>query len=611
MILNFFAFVAMSNSNIQDRWVAQEHYSKFEYMISMRDGIKLYTAVYVPKDKPGKHPILMERTPYGAGPKGADRFVGFDGSRKFIDAGYIYAYQDVRGKGFSEGDFINVRPQLQEDDDGIDESTDTFDTIEFLIKNVPDNNQRVGLWGISYPGFYAGAGGINSHPALKAISPQAPVSDWFLGDDVHHNGAMFLQDNFDFSTFFDRPRPRPGEPPKTFPTIDRGDGIAYNFFLKTGAMPNFDKIHYQYTIPYWTEIMDHDTYDDYWKARSLPRHFKNVKCAVLTVGGWFDAEDLWGALNLYAYGERQNKGAKNYLVMGPWFHGMWAGGSGQKFGDLDFGSNTSQYFQDNIEFPFFDKFLREQDIAEPAEATVFETGNNKWHTFSTWPPKNLKTFSMFLSDNKSLSETKPASTTADSYVADPFTPTPYLADYLSSRRRTREYMIDDQRFASARSDVLSYVSEVLENDKTIVGNVTADLWVKTTGTDGDFIVKVIDVWPADSTEKTRRGESMANYQQNLRWDVFRGKFRNSFEKPEPFLPNAETRVKFDLNATFHTFKKGHRIMIQIQSYAFPLVNRNPNKFTRINHALDSEYMKATVSILKGGNHASNIQFRTF
>lgn len=610
MLTPFLAFGLLTSTPMtaQGGWNARDHYSKIEYMIPMRDGVKLYTAVYVPKDKPGTHPILMERTPYGAGPKGPDRFAGFDGSRKFIDAGYIYAFQDVRGKNYSEGDFINVRPQLTAGQTGIDESTDTYDTIDYLVKNVPDNNAHVGLWGISYPGFYAGAGGINSHPALKAISPQAPVSDWFLGDDVHHNGAMFLQDNFDFSAFFDRPRQKPGEAPLVFPPIDRGDGIAYNFFLKTGAMPNFDKLHYQGTIPYWTELMQHDTYDDYWKSRSLPRAFKNVKCAVLTVGGWFDAEDMWGALNLYAYGERQNKGTKNYLVMGPWYHGMWAGGHGQKFGDLDFGSNTSQYFQDEIEFPFFDRFLRDQPIAEPAEATVFETGNNKWHTFSTWPPKNLKPWSLYLGDEKKLTSTEPTAPGADNYVADPFAPTPYLADFAVSRRRTREYMIDDQRFASARSDVLTYTGEVLSEDKTVAGPITVDLWVSTSGTDGDFVVKVIDVWPADATEKTRRGESMANYQQNLRWDIFRGKFRNSFEKPEPFKPNTPTRVKFDLNALMHTFKKDHRIMVQIQSYAFPLVNRNPNRFTKINEALDSEYMKASVNILRGDKTASKITF---
>ncbi len=590
----------------QGRSSTRDHYKKYEYMVPMRDGVKLYVQAYVPTDADkvtSKHPILMERTPYGAGPKGPDTYKGFRGSPKLQEAGYIFAFSDVRGKGFSEGDFVNTRPQLKPGQKGIDESTDTWDTVDFLVKNVPGNNGHVGLWGISYPGFYAGAGAINTHPALTAVSPQAPVSDWFLGDDVHHNGAFFTQDNFDFSTGFDVPRGKEG------PRVDRQGKSAYDFFLSTGALPNFDKLHYKGLIPYWNEILQHETYDEYWKDRSLTRNFKNVKCAVLTVGGMFDAEDMWGALNLYQAGEKQNKGIPNFIAMGPWYHGMWAGPGGQKFGDLDFGMPTSKYFQDEIEFPFFEKYLRGVGTGV-SEATIFETGVNTWHKFDAWPPKGLKPWSVFLSSDKSVARTAPATEGELSYENDPAAPTPYLEDWKNSRRRTREYMIDDQRFASERPDVLTYTSPVLDADQQALGPVEADLWVKTTGTDADFVVKIIDVWP-DSTEGTaRNGRPMAGYEQLVRGDIFRGKFRKSFERPIPFVPGEATEVKFPLNAMAHTFRKGHRIMIQIQSSWFPLVDRNPNQFEVIKQAKDEDFRKATITILSGGKHASGIHFKS-
>lgn len=586
----------------------QDHYSKIEYMIPMRDGVKLYTQVYVPKDVPGKHPILMERTPYNAGPYGPNTFQFFRGSPKLREKGYIFAFQDVRGKYHSEGDYVNIRPELKPGQKGIDESSDTWDTVDYLVKHVPDNNGAVGMWGISYPGFYTAVGAIHTHPALKAISPQAPVSDWFVGDDFHHNGAFFVEDAFDFSIFFDRVRPGPGQEPASLPPIDRGEGGAYDFFLRTGALPNYDRLYLHGLIPYWNELMDHDTYDQYWKDRSLPSHMRDVRCAVLTVGGWFDAEDQWGALHTSAATGRQNPGTPNFLVMGPWYHGMWASRQGRTFGDLDFGQNTSQYFQDNVEFPFFEKYLRGQDVPAPAAMTAFETGTNQWRTFSVWPPKDLGKASFYLGPDGTLSPAKTKTVGQDSYVYDPASPTPYVADYANNRRRTREYMIDDQRFAEKRPDVLTYRSEPLGQDLTVAGPIHVDLWASTTGTDADFVVKVIDVWPSDATETSPKGVPMAGYEQLVKGDIFRGKFRRSYSRPVPFVPGQPTEVKFNLNDLLHTFKKGHRVMIQVQSAWFPLVDRNPNKFVDINKASDADFQKATISLYRSAKYPTHVEF---
>lgn len=572
-------------------------YSKAEYDVPMRDGVTLHTVVYSPKNVSGTHPILMERTPYGAGPYGPDRYKGFRGSHKLQEVGYIFAFQDVRGKNVSKGDYVNIRPQLKKGEKGIDESTDTDDTVDFLVKNVKDNNGAVGLWGISYPGFYAGAGAINSNPHLKAVSPQAPVSDWFLGDDVHHNGAFFVQDNFNFSSGFDVPRGGAA------PVIPRGE-FQYDFFLKAGGGEGLENAYYKGLIPYWNELLDHPNYDQYWKDRSLPDHMKGVKCAVLTVGGWFDAEDMWGALNTYAKTEKQNR-TPNFLVMGPWYHGMWAQANGSTFGDLDYGQNTSKRFQDEIEFPFFEKYLRGQKVPPPAEATVFETGTNVWRTFPSWPPKNLRKATMYLAADKGLGFAK--STGDDSFVNDPAAPTPYLADYKTSRRRTREYMVDDQRWNEARADVLTYVAVPARQDLTVAGPIDVDFWVATTGTDMDLVVKVIDVYPADTADKTPKGESMAGYELNVKADIFRARFRNSFERPEPFVPGKPTRVHFRMNDLLHTFRKGHRLMVQVQGSWFPLVDQNPNRFVpNINRVRPEDFQKATITVLHDAAHPSSV-----
>lgn len=583
-----------------------QSYSKAEYDIPMRDGVALHTVVYSPKNVSGLHPILMERTPYSAGPYGEGKFAGFRGSPRMREKGYIFAFQDVRDKYLSLGDYINVRPELKRGEKGIDESTDTSDTVDWLVKNVKDNNGAVGLWGISYPGFYAGVGAINSNPHLKAVSPQAPVSDWFLGDDVHHNGAFFIQDTFNFGLFFNQPRKGPGPNPEGF-HLDKGGKSEYDFFLEAGSASDLDSKYLKGAIPYWNETISHANYDAYWKDRSLPTHMRGVKCAVLTVGGWFDAEDMWGALNSYARTERQNRGTPNFLVMGPWYHGMWAG-RGQQFGDLDFGQDTSAWYRDNVEFPFFERYLRGQDVPPPAEATVFETGTNRWRTFGQWPPKGLGRTTLYLAQGRGIATTN--SEGSDAFVYDPAAPTPYLADYANSRRRTREYMIDDQRWAEKRPDVLTYKGKPFQEDTTFAGPIDVDFWVTTSGTDMDLVVKVIDVYPDDSTEQSPKGASMAGYELNVKADIFRGRFRNSFERPEAFVPGKPTRIHFKMNDLLHTFRRGHRLMVQVQGAWFPLVDRNPNSFVDIYHARPDDYQKATITVLHDSAHPTRLTFGT-
>ena len=608
--LSFVVFsVVFSSAMGQTPWRARDHYQKYEYMIPMRDGKKLYTAVYVPKDVTGSHPILLERTPYSAGPYGSDAYKGgFRGSKKLIEAGYIFAFQDVRGKYLSEGDFVNIRPQLKKGEQGIDESTDTFDTVDYLVKKVPANNGAVGMWGISYPGFYTGVGAINTHPNLKAVSPQAPVSNWFVGDDFHHNGALFLQDGFDFLSGFGQPRPEPTATPRGGPRVDRGDGGAYGFFLRTGALPNFDFNYLKGSVSFWQDMMNHPNYDEFWKDRALPDHMENVKCAVLTVGGLFDAEDMWGALNLYQATEKKNKGIYNALVMGPWFHGMWAGraGAGRTFGDQDFGMSTSDYYQDKIEFPFFEKFLRGQNVEAPPEATIFDTGKHEFRTFGKWPVDGLQRTSLYAAADMGLSQSKPNSDGYEEYVNDPANPTPYTDPV--PERRNREHMLSDQRFATARADVVTYRTAAMTEATTYAGPITADLWVTTTGTDADFIVKVIDEYPADSLEISPSGKNMAGYQMLVRWEVMRGRFRDDLSKPKAFEPGKPTRVKYTLNDILHTFRPGHKLVVQIQSSMFPLIDRNPNRMVpSIYQASDADFQKATIRILRSPKYPTHVE----
>ncbi len=579
-------------------------HEKFEYMIPMRDGVKLYTAVYVPKRAKGESPIMLERTPYSAGPYGPDNFkTGFRGSSKFVENDYIWAFQDVRGKFMSEGVFENLRPRViphwgpngfQPMPDDIDEGTDTFDTIDYLVKNVRSSNGRVGMWGISYPGGYAALGLMSRHPALKAVSPQAPTSDWFLGDDMHHNGAFFLQDFVSFFSGFGvvRPAPAPQNPPRV--PFSVGDD-AYKFFLDLGALSNVDPKIYQGRVPYWWDIQRHDTYDEFWQARSVPSGLTDLKAAVLWTGGFFDAEDCWGPLNCYKAAEEKNPGLVNHIVMGPWFHGMWHRADGRTFHDQDWGSNTSQWYQETIEFPFFDSFLRGNGSWKGAEATMFDSGAKEWKTFAKWPPASAKETSLYLAAGSKVSRTKPLPGT-ENYVSDPSNPVPYEGGQL--RGRSRSYMLADQRFAADRDDVLVFRTEPLTTDLTLAGPILPELFVKVSGTDCDFVVKVIDEYPASG--------DLPGYQMLVRGEVMRAKFRNSFINPSPLDPAKFERVSFSAPDVMHTFKKGHRLMIQVQSSWFPLVDRNPHKFMNIFMAKDGDFASATVELALGGDRASRV-----
>ncbi|MBJ6142321.1 CocE/NonD family hydrolase [Hymenobacter sp. BT559] len=606
----------------QDSLFVRQNYRKLDRQITMRDGVKLYTILYVPQDADKAHPypIIMERTPYSAGPRGESNYPlrGPGPSRELSQEKYIFVYQDVRGRYLSEGQFEEVTPALPAAALGKprragasttphDESTDTYDTIEWLLKNVPGNNGKVGIMGISYPGFYATASLPGAHPALKAVSPQAPVTDEFIGDDARHNGAFFLLDNFDFTNYFDVPRPQPVA--KYDELFDLKITDAYQFFLKLGPIKNANAPQYfNNRARIWNEYLQHDTYDAYWQARNIRKHLTDVRPAVLTVGGWYDAEDLYGALHTYQAIEKQNPRATNRLVMGPWTHGAWSRPDWSKFGSYDFGQNTAQHYRQTLETPFFNYYLKGKGTFGTTEATLFDTGLNAWKDYPTWPPRAVENRPFYLGSSGQLSTTKSTTgTPADEYISDPAHPVPYTASMQAGRNN--EYMIEDQRFAAQRPDVLTYQTEPLTEDLTVAGPLGVDLWVSTSGTDADFVVKLIDVLPDDTPNPTPNPQrlTLGGTQRLVRGDVFRGRFRNSFEKPEAFQPNVPTEVKYELNDVLHTFKKGHRLLVQVQSTWFPLVDRNPQQFVNITTAEAADFKKATIRIYHEPGHASAIQ----
>ena len=581
----------------QDINFVKNNFTKREYQISMRDGIKLYTIVYSPKDNTKPYPILMERTPYSAGPYGDTTYAQRIGPNPtLMKQQYIFVYQDVRGRYMSEGINLEVTPYIKnkKTNKDVDESSDTFDSIEWLLKNVTNNNGKVGIYGISYPGFYATASLPGAHPALKAVSPQAPVTDEFIGDDVNHNGAFFLMDNFNFINYFGKPR--------TGLVKDYGSLMfnntskdMYRFFLDLGPLSNTQSNSMFGNKSYiWNEYLTHDTYDNYWQQRNIREHLSNVTIPTLVVGGWFDAEDLYGALNTYSSIEQKNKVNNNMLVMGPWTHGAWESTTWKQYASHDFGSNTSKFFQDSIEAPFFNYYLKGEGNFDKTEATIFETGSNQWKKYSTWPPLNGTRKVYYLNANQKLASV--ADESAQTFTSDPSKPVPYTNGIFATRNN--DYMAEDQRFAANRPDVLVYETTVLDKDVTINGKITADLVVSMTGTDADFVVKIIDVLPEDEPnfKNAPRGFQMAGYQRLVRADVIRGKFRNSFSAPEAFVPNKKTAVSFDLNDVAHQFKKGHKIMVQVQCSWFPLVDRNPQQFLKIPEAKASDYKKAEITV---------------
>lgn len=593
-----------------DSAFVRDHYKKIERYIKMRDGIRLFTSIYIPKDNSRKYPFLINRTPYTVAPYGEDQYKKSLGpSMLFAREGYIFVYQDVRGKWMSEGSYEDIRPHLtiKKSKKDIDESTDTYDTIDWLIKNIKGNNGKAGIYGISYPGFYSTASLPGAHPALKAASPQAPVTNWFIGDDFHHNGALFLADAFSFYSSFGVPRPKPITPDKGPARLNYHTRDNYKFYLDLGPLRNVKEKYFGDSIKFWNDLVSHGTYDQFWKARLITPHLKSVKPATLVVGGFFDAEDCYGALATYQAIEKQNSGNNNTLVMGPWFHGGWARSAGDMFGDIKFGQPTSTWYQENVEFPFFQHYLKGAPAPDQPEALIFETGRNEWKRYSVWPPKEIRQQKLFFQADHKLSFSAPSKTESfDEYLSDPSSPVPYEDGV--HLQRTREYMIGDQRFASRRPDVMVYQTEVLEKDITLAGPVIADLMVSTSGTDADYVVKLIDVYPDDYPNNVPNPNNveMGGYQMLVRGEVMRGKFRNSFEKPEPFVPGQVTQVKYTLPDVAHTFKAGHRIMIQVQNSWYPLVDRNPQKFVDIYNAEEKDFQKATHRIYHDKVNASGV-----
>ncbi len=591
------------------------HYTKYEFRIPMRDGKRLFTAVYVPKDAAGgPYPFMMDRTPYNVGPYGEDQYPMHLGpSPEFEKSGYIFVYQDVRGRWMSEGEFIEMRPHIDEkkSPQDVDDASDTYDTIEFLLKHVANNNGKVGIWGISYPGFYTSASIIDSHPALVAASPQAPMTNLFLGDDGYHGGAFMLSANFGFYGPFFHPQKNPQTPAPTVP-FDFGTPDSYKFYLQAGNIANLDKLYLKGSNWLFNDQAKHDTYDAYWKARDLSQHMKNVHCAVLVVGGWYDAEDLSGPYRTFNAINQFNPQTPTTLVEGPWVHGGWARSDGDHLGDVQFDAKTGEYFRTSIQFPFFEHYLKGKGAAQ-AKAVVFETGTNVWRSFDTWPPKTATAKTLYFHAGGKLSFDPPAEAKGvDEYVSDPNHPVPFVC--YTTNTVPQRYMVDDQRFASYRPDVLVYQTDPLEEDVTIAGPISPRLKIASSGTDSDFVVKLIDVYPEDyaSAPPNKRVMDtpplfMGGYQQLLRGEPFRAKFRNSWEKPEPLTPGKEADLNFTMPDLFHTFRRGHRIMIQVQSSWFPLADRNPQTFTDIPNARPEEFQKATEQVFHQKDAASGVE----
>lgn len=588
-----------------DSLFMRENYDKFEYRIPMRDGAKLFTLVYMPKDKSKTYPILMNRTCYNASNYGNYKTRNHPSSYLVRD-GYILVFQDVRGRYMSDGLFNNMTPNIPGNDPknkkDIDESSDTWDSIDWMVKNLNGNNGRVGIYGISYPGFYSAASLPDAHPALKAVSPQAPVSDFFF-DDFHHMGAYLESYTAAFAVFGYQKKDTTRNDwfiPQIMRFYGKQPKDGYNFFLSQGPLKNITEKYHKDNF-FWNQIIDHPNYDTFWQKRNILPHLKNIKPAVLTVGGWFDAEDLYGPLNIYKTIEKTSPGIKNTLVMGPWGHGDWADTDVKNtHNHIYFGDSISIFFQKEIEFNFFSHHLKDKGPDTMPEAYVFNTGTKKWEKHDVWPPKDAASLKLGFEENGRLTINKPGNeNTVFEYISDPAKPVPYTSQTEGLTFTPRNFMSDDQRDASRRPDVLTFETEVLADNVTIAGEILAKLKVAMSGTDADFVVKLIDVYPDNHPdyEHNPKNVKMGGYQQLVRSEVFRGRFRNSFEKPEPFVPGEVTDVNVPLQDVLHTFKKGHKIMIQIQSTWFPYIDRNPQKYVEnIYKADEKDFIKSTIKV---------------
>ncbi|MXV16048.1 CocE/NonD family hydrolase [Hufsiella ginkgonis] len=602
LLIALILFISRHPAFAQSQY-AKTNYTKKEVYITMRDGTKLFTAIYTPKDASAqkKYPMIMQRTCYSVAPYGEDKFPAKLGpSEIMMKEGYIAVYQDVRGRWKSEGKWTNMTPVIDDKKSktDVDEGSDTYDTVDWLVKNVAFNNGRVGQWGISYPGFYTAAGILSNHPALKASSPQAPISDFFF-DDFHHNGAFLESYIFTFPTFGVQKTDTTSKSWYSHQTIKTPTKDGYQYLLDMGPLKNFDQFYKDNF--YWQETVNHPNYDEFWQKRSLPKHYGKVMPAVMVVGGMFDAEDLTGPLAIYKTIAQKDPSAYNTLVMGPFGHGRWSRETGHTLhSNVYFGDSIATFYQRSIEAKFFHHFLKgsgDKNSGLP-NAYMFDTGKKEWKTFDKWPSPAAVHQKMFLNSNGKLGTAPSPAASFVSFVSDPLKPVPHTEDNTTTMGFTpHNYMSEDQRFAGKRPDVLVFQTEVLTNDVTLGGEIMSHLKVATTGTDADWIVKLIDVYPPDEPNHAYMPNNnilLANYQQMVRSEIMPGRFRNSFEKPVPFIPDQKTDVNFKLQDVLHTFKKGHRIMIQVQSTWFPLMARNPQKFVANPYkANESDYIKAT------------------
>ncbi len=598
----------LASAQLTDSAYVRQNYDKTEVQIPMRDGIKLFTTIYTPKDKTKVYPILMQRTCYSVEPYGKDKFERSLGPSKYLMRdGYIFVYQDVRGRWMSEGVFNNMTPNIPGNDrknkTAIDEASDTWDTIDWLIKNVKGNNGRVGQWGISYPGFYTAAAIPDAHPALKASSPQAPISDFFF-DDFHHQGAFLQSYLAAFAVFgyqHDGPTDKSWYDDKIQRFYAQQPKDGYDFNLRIGSLKNATEKYHKDNF-FWQEIIDHPNYDEFWQKRNLLPHLTNVKHAIMTVGGWYDAEDLYGPLNIYKKIESSSPSTYNTIVMGPWSHGDWARERGyQQVNHIYFGDSISTFYQREIERKFFTATLKDGAQPKLPEAYMYDCGLKTWKQFSEWPPREIQPFKLYFGENGKLSVNQPTKAEAVfEYISDPAKPVPYTSQTEGLVFTPRRFMTDDQRHAAHRPDVITFESDVLTEDVTLAGEIMAKLKVSMTGTDADFIVKLIDVYPDNEPNDTKHNPAniiMGGYQQLVRHETFRGRFRNSYEKPEAFKPNEVTDVNVQLQDILHTFKKGHRVMVQIHSTWFPYIDRNPQKYVdNIYKANDEDFIKSTIRV---------------
>ncbi len=574
-------------------------FTRTEAMVPMRDGVRLFTRVYVPKDAKGPLPILFLRTPYGIDGRAERQFKVY--LRDLVEDGYVFAYQDIRGRQQSEGTFVMTRPPRDpKDPKAIDEASDTSDTIDWLLKTVPNHNGRVGMLGISYDGWLTACALLDPHPALKAVSPQASPVDMFLGDDFHHAGAFRLSYGFEYVAMM--------ETDKTNASFhfDRHD--TFEWYLGLGALSNVNSKYFKGKMPTWNDFVEHPNYDAFWKKQSLEPRLTSVTVPTLNVAGWFDQEDFRGPLRIYELLERHDSKDQNFLVVGPWNHGGWAGGPGDKLGKVTFDAATGKFFRANFQAPFFAKYLKDREVKVP-EARMFQTGSNKWVEYDKWPPKGVSTKSLYLRSGGKLSFEVPTDDGADEYVSDPANPVPYRPRPVTPTypgREWKEWMVEDQRFTAHRPDVLTYESEPLTEDLTVAGSMTAKLFAATSGTDCDWVVRLIDVYPDDYPDEPEMG----GFQQLVIGEPTRARFRKGLGKPEGVTPNAVEEYTIDLHWGHHCFRTGHKVMVQVSSTWFPLIDRNPQTFVpNIFEAKDADFRKATQRVVRAAAQPSRVELQ--